>query len=142
MQKMKKICPIDSDRCILFSVFQLQNIDNYCHNSGHVEFLKILNLGLCRIIIGRFHPNIKKIHLIDSGLRMPDGQTDAWMHGRGESYNPLKFSIENCRGAKPAEYPLLTGLELNVVKKIVICNCCNVYLPRLRLSWFSERNNL
>ena len=41
---------------------------------------------------------IKKIRLIDSGPRIPDGRTD----GRTDGENlitPRNFSIENCRGA-------------------------------------------
>ena len=43
------------------------------------------------------------IRPIDSEQRIPlrtDGRTD----GRGESDNPPKFSIKNCRGAKRHQY--------------------------------------
>ena len=41
---------------------------------------------------------IKKVRLIDSGPRMPDGRTEARTDGRTDKGNLIKF--ENCRGAK------------------------------------------
>ena len=66
-----------------------------------LAFLKILNMGFCCTIIG-FMQKIQMIRPIDSEQRNPlrmHGRTHARTHGRGESDNPPKFSIENCRGA-------------------------------------------
>ena len=71
-----------------------------------LDFSKILNMGFCCIIIGKFHAKNEKDlpYRFRPAHTVMHTRTHAHTDAQGASDNNQKFSIENCRGAKTAAY--------------------------------------